>query len=175
MEQVKKSITVNRPRQEVFQFWRRFDNLARFMHHLIRVDVMGPTRSHWVAKGPGGAEVEWDAEIVEEQPNEYILWRSLEGSDVANSGAVRFKDAPADRGTEVLVELHYDAPGGKAGATVAKWLGEDPTQQLTDDLRRFKQVLETGEVVRSDGNLEGAGQDASRQRPSQAPATEVRA
>jgi uncharacterized membrane protein len=170
MEHVKKSITINRPRQEVFQFWRQFDNLGRFMHHLIRVDVTGPGRSHWVARGPAGLEIEWDAEIVEELANDFILWRSLDSSDVRNSGAVRFKDAPGDRGTEVDVELHYEAPGGKAGAAVAKWFGEEPNQQLTDDLRRLKQVLETGEVLRSEGSLEGVGQGASKQRPSQAPA-----
>jgi len=173
MEQVSKTITVKKARAEVFAFWRNFENLSHFMIHLVRVDVTSPTKSHWVAKAPAGVEVEWDAEIIDEHANEFISWRSLEDSDIDNAGTVRFKDAPADRGTEVQVELRYDAPAGKAGAALAKWFGEEPAQQIADDLRRFKQVLETGEVVRSEGSLEGAGQGASKQRPSQAPGPEV--
>jgi len=175
MLQVKKSITVKRSREDVYQFWRDFKNFSRFMHHVERVEVSGERRSHWVAKAPAGQVVEWDAEIVEDRANEFIAWRSLPGSDVQNQGWVRFVKAPADRGTEVHVELQYDAPAGSVGAMIAKLFGEEPGQQVRDDLRRFKQVMETGEVVLSDGSLEGAGQGASKQRPAQAPEEELEA
>jgi len=123
-------------------------------------------RSHWVARAPAGQEVEWDAEIIDERPGRRIAWRSLAESDVRHEGEVRFREAPGDRGTEVRVHIDYDPPAGKAGAAVAKLFGEEPEQQIRDDLRRLKQVLETGEVLLSDGSLEGAGQGASKQRPS---------
>jgi uncharacterized membrane protein len=170
MVQVRKSVTVNRSPDEVYQFWRNLENLPRFMIHVESVTVAADGRSHWVVKAPAGATVEWDAEIVEDQPGELIAWRAVSGSPIANGGSVRFAKAPADRGTEVRVQLEYDPPAGKAGALLAKLFGEEPRQQLTDDLRRFKQVMETGEVLRSDGSLEGAGQGAATQRPSQ-PAT----
>jgi uncharacterized membrane protein len=154
-------------------FWRDLDHLPTFMIHLEAVTSSGERRSHWVAKAPGG-RVEWDAEIAEDRPGEIIAWQSVKGSDVPNGGSVRFTDAPADRGTEVRVDLHYDPPAGSAGAMVVKLFGEEPEQQLCDDLRRFKQVMETGEVVRSDGSLEGAGQGATTQRPAQAPEVAVR-
>jgi uncharacterized membrane protein len=169
MLHVKKSVTINRPRAETYQFWRALQNLPVFMIHLESVTAGSERRSHWVANAPGG-RVEWDAEIITDTPNEIIAWRSLEGSDVANEGSVRFADAPGGRGTEVRVEFLYDAPAGKLGAAIATLLGEEPHQQLTDDLRRLKQVLETGEVVRSEGSLEGAGQGVTRQRVAQASA-----
>lgn len=167
MLHAKKSVTVKRPRAEVFQFWRHLENLPRFMHHLKSVESTGEGRSHWVARAPAGTEVEWDAEIVGEHDDEFLSWRSLDGRGIHNEGTVRFKDAPADRGTEVSVELSYDAPVGNVGAAVAKLFGEEPGQQITDDLRRFKQVMETGEVVLSDGSPEGAGQGVSKQQAAQ--------
>ena len=122
MLQVSKSVTVKRPREEVYRFWRNLENLPGFMYHVEAVSVTGD-RSHWIVKAPGGT-VEWDAEIVEEQPGERFTWRSLSGSEVHHHGSVRFRDAPADRGTEVDVELQYDAPGGSAGAMLAKLFGE---------------------------------------------------
>ena len=169
MLHVKKSVTINRPRPEIYQFWRELENLPVFMIHLESVTAGNERRSHWVANAPGG-RVEWDAEVITDTPNEILAWRSLEGSDVANEGSVRFADAPGGRGTEVRVEFLYDAPAGKLGAAIAKLFGEEPHQQLTDDLRRLKQVLETGEVVRSEGSLDGAGQGATRQRVAQASA-----
>ena len=169
MIEVHKSVTINRPIEQVYEFWRTLDRLPTFMQHLESVDVVGARESHWVARAPGGGTVEWDAQIVEERPNELLSWRSREGSEVDNVGLVRFSRAPADRGTEVHVQLSYDAPAGLVGATVAKLFGEEPEQQVSDDLRRFKQVMETGEVVRSDGSLEGAGQGALKQRPAQPP------
>jgi len=111
---------------------------------------------------------------TEDRTNGLISWRSLEGSDIRNQGSVRFSDASGDRGTEVRVELQYDAPAGSAGVAVAKLFGEEPGQQIRDDLRRFKQVIETGEVVRSEGSLEGAGQGLFKQRPAQAAEVETR-
>jgi uncharacterized membrane protein len=175
MIHISKSVTVMKPRAEVYSFWRQLERLPSFMIHLHSVNEVGKTRSHWVANGPGGTHVEWDAEIVAEREHELLSWRSLEGSEIQNEGSVRFADAPADRGTEVRVELSYDAPGGAAGKTIAKWFGEEPGQQLTDDLRRFKQVMETGEVVLSDGSLQGAGEGATAERPAQAPEVKVRA
>ncbi len=147
--------TINVPPEEAYRLWRDPENLAVFMDHLESVRTTGERQSHWVAHGPAGTTVEWDAEIVEDVPGELIAWRSLEGSDVDNAGRVRFVPAAKGRGTEVSVELRYAAPGGAVGATVAKLLGEEPSQQVKDDLRRLKQVLETGEVVRSDGNPGG--------------------
>jgi uncharacterized membrane protein len=169
MTQVSKSVTINRPVREVYQFWRNLENRSRFMAHVESVTITGGGRSHWVVKGPAGVNVEWDAEIVEERPDELITWQSLPGSRITNGGSVRFGQAPADRGTEIRVQLDYEPPAGKAGELLAKLFGEEPKQQLTDDLRRLKQVLETGEVVRSDGSLEGAGQGVTKQRPSQPP------
>jgi uncharacterized membrane protein len=166
---VERSTTVMRPREEVYAFWRDLENLPRFMHHLEHVEATTPGRSRWTANAPGGS-VEWDAEITEDTPNERLSWRSLPGAEVENSGSVSFVDAPGDRGTEVHVSLAYDPPAGAAGAKVAKLFGEEPSQQIRDDLRRFKQVMETGEVVLSDGSLGGAGEGAAAERAAQAPA-----
>lgn len=150
---VVRAITINRPRKEVYDFWRNFENLPRFMEHLESVQVLDERQSHWRAKAPAGTTVEWDAETIEDRPNEVIAWRALQNADVANSGSVRFKDAPGGRGTEVIVELRYQPPGGKIGAIIAKLFGEEPSQQVASDLRRLKQVLEVGEVVHSDASV----------------------
>ena len=150
---VRRSVTVDRGREEVYAFWRDFENLPRFMEHLESVRITDGDRSHWTARAPAGRTVEWDAELTEDVPGERIAWRSLPGADVPNRGVVRFVPAPADRGTEVHVELEYDPPAGRLGATVAKLFGEEPSIQVAADLRRFKQVLETGEVVRSDASI----------------------
>jgi uncharacterized membrane protein len=164
---VRKSITVNRPVEEVYAFWRDFQNLPRFMRHLESVEALGPEgRSRWTATAPVGRTVTWEAEVVEDRRNELIEWRSLEGSDVSNSGAVRFSQAPAGRGTQVTVELRYDAPGGPAGVMVARLLAEEPEQQVREDLRLFKQVMETGEVTQSDATVGGTH---FLRRPAQPP------
>jgi len=149
--QVKNSLIINRPPEELYQFWRNFENLPEIMHHLESVTVKGEGRSHWVAKAPAGTSVEWDAEMTEDRPNELIAWRSLEGSDVDNSGSVRFEPAPGGRGTIVKVEINYTPPGGALGSLVAKLFGEEPGQQAQESLRTFKQLMETGEVTVSDG------------------------
>jgi uncharacterized membrane protein len=166
---VRRSITVGRPRDEVYSFWHDFQNLPRFMKHLESVTVTGNGRSHWKAKAPAGSTVEWDAEITADQPNELIAWHSLGKSDVSNSGMVRFTEAPGGRGTEVHVDLRYDPPGGALGALFAKMFGEEPGGQIADDLRRFKQVMEIGEVTLSDATVtEGP-------HPAQPSGTESRA
>jgi uncharacterized membrane protein len=143
--------TVTKPPEEVYGFWSAFDRFPSFMAHVDDVEVTGPRTSHWKVSAPFGREVEWDAETTEEVPGSRLSWRSQEGADVPNSGDVRFVPAPDGSSTEVHVTLTYDAPGGGLGKALAKYFGEDPSQQLDDDLRRFKQLIETGEVVRSDG------------------------
>jgi len=141
---VEQSITIDRSPEELFQFWRDFENLAQFMEHLESVKCEG-NRSHWVAKAPLGMSVEWDAEIINERENEMIAWRSLPGSEVQTAGSVHFQGAPGGRGTAVTVNLKYNPPGGKLGAAAAKLFGEEPEQQISNDLRRLKQIMESSE------------------------------
>lgn len=159
---VEKSVTINRPPAELYSYWRNFENLPRFMKHLESVSVTGEGRSHWVAKGPGGTSVEWDAEVYNEKENELIAWRSLEGSQVDNAGSVHFDPAPSGRGTVVRVVLKYNPPAGKLGALVAKLFGESPEQQIDEDLRRFKQLIETGETATTEGQPSGRSASAGR-------------
>jgi len=163
---VKEATTVNRPVSEVYEFWHDFQNLPRFMTHLESVRVLGSRRSHWVALGPAGMKVEWDAEVTEDRPDELISWRSLPGGDVETSGWVRFSAAPGGRGTEIVVEMSYDPPGGVIGATIAKLLGEAPDQIVVRDLKAFKNVMELGEVVHSDASIH------RRPHPAQPPENE---
>lgn len=149
---VVKTVNINRSPQELYEFWRDFRNLPRFMNHLESVEVRG-SQSHWKAKAPLGTTVEWDAEIVDDRPGSLISWRSLPNSDVDNSGVVRFERATGGRGTNVRVELRYAPPGGMVGAAFAKLFGEEPSQQVDDDLRAFKQIMETGDVVKSDASI----------------------
>jgi uncharacterized membrane protein len=150
---VKSAVTVARPVSEVYGFWRNFENLSRFMSHLESVQVLDDRKSHWTAIGPAGMRLEWDAETVEDRPNELISWRSLPGGSVETAGYVRFKPAPGDRGTEIVVEMRYDPPGGVVGATIAKLFGESGQEVVTRDLLAFKNVLEVGEVVHSDSSI----------------------
>jgi uncharacterized membrane protein len=148
----RKVFTINRQPDVVYGFWRTLENLPRFMKHLESVHVIDATHSRWRAKAPAGMTIEWDAEIIDDQPNERIAWRSIEGARVPNRGTVRFRPAPGARGTELDVEIDYTAPGGRLGSLAAKLFGEEPAQQVDDDLRRLKQVLETGEIARSGGS-----------------------
>lgn len=143
---VDRCVTINRPVDEVYRFWRNFENLPRFMHHLLSVTVYDERCSHWVARAPAGRTVEWDAEIVDEAVNERIGWRAVENADVEHAGTVTFSPAPGDRGTEVRVMLHYAPPAGRLGTALAKVFGEAPAQQVQRDLRTFKQVMEAGET-----------------------------
>jgi uncharacterized membrane protein len=150
---VKTAVTVNRARPEVYAFWRQIDNLPRFMSHLESVTVVDNVRSRWKAKAPLGGTVEWDADIISDVLHEQISWKSTPDADIPNAGSVRFRDADGGRGTEVRVELAYHPPAAALGATFAKLFGEEPGQQVRGDLRRFKQVMEVGEVVHSDASV----------------------
>jgi uncharacterized membrane protein len=151
----KKTMLINSSPEELYRRWRNFENLPRFMKNLQSVEMIADNRSHWVAKGPAGKKVQWDAEITEDRPNELIAWRSLDGAKVDNSGRVRFEPAPGERGTLVSVEMQYKLPAGKAGATLAKIFGRAPEQEVEEDLRRFKQVMETGEIITTQGQPAG--------------------
>jgi uncharacterized membrane protein len=147
---VEKSITIDRTPEELFGFWRQFENLPRFMDHLESVNSVGFNRWHWVAKGPVGTRPEWDAEIYNEKPNELIAWRSLDGT-ITNAGSVHFDPAADGHGTQVKVVMNYNAPGGKVSALLAKVFGQEPGQMIEEDLRRLKDLFESGEIGRSQG------------------------
>lgn len=147
---VERTITVNRTPHEVYTFWRQLNNLPRFMHHLESVEILSDTHSHWVAKGPAGMKIEWDAEIVNDVPDQVIGWRSVDGAMINNAGSVRFTRRSDDRGTEIRVDLKYEPLAGTIGATFAKLFGEEPSQQIEEDLQRFKQLMETGEIPSDD-------------------------
>jgi uncharacterized membrane protein len=143
---VERQIVVDRPADELYAFWRNFENLPRFMEHLESVTVLSPRRSRWTVRGPAGRHVSWDAEIHNEIPDRLIAWRSLPGSDVANAGSVHFTPRGSGDSTDVRVVLSYQPPAGRLGAAVAKLFGEEPHRQVDEDLRRFRQVMESGEV-----------------------------
>lgn len=145
---VEDAILIYRPVSEVYSYWRSLENLPRFMEHLVDVQVTDRFHSHWVARGPLGVTVEWDAEVINDIPPTLLSWKSVGRSDVVSAGSVRFK-ASGDRATDVRVKLQYDPPAGKLGATVAWLFGEDPQHQIAEDLRRFKQIVEAGEVSES--------------------------
>lgn len=149
-EKFVKVMTINKPADELYRYWRDFAGLPRFMHHLETVQELGEGRSRWRAKAPLGTTVEWEATIINDVENELIAWQSVEGAQIANAGSVRFTPAPGGRGTEVKVTLSYEPPAGKAGMLIAKVLGEEPSRQVADDLRRFKQLVETGELPTND-------------------------
>ncbi|MBF2051608.1 cyclase [Leptolyngbya sp. NK1-12] len=153
---VERTVTIaNKTPEELYRFWRNFENLPTFMRHLKSVTVINHTRSHWIANAPMGNSVEWDAEIITEQENRLIAWTSVEGADVDNSGFVRFQPGPQGRGTEVKVVMEYKPPAGIVGATLAKLFGEEPEQQIGDDLHRFKMLMEAGEIATTDGQPMG--------------------
>jgi uncharacterized membrane protein len=148
-ELVGRTVTINRPRQEVYEFWRDFGNLARILENIESVTELDERRSHWVVRGPAGSTVEWDSQIVEDVPGELISWQSAEGADVTNSGRIDFSDAPGRRGTLVSATIAYDPPAGTVGKLVAKLFQREPKIQARRDLRRFKQFMETGEIATS--------------------------
>ena len=145
---VEESVTINRPVSLLYRFWRNLENLPHFMSHLESVERVTDTLSRWRAKGPAGMTVEWNAEIHNEVPDKLIAWRSLEGSDVVSAGSVNFEEA-GTAGTRVRVRLQYSPPGGKAGAALAKLMGRDAATEIREDLRRFKYLVESGEVPTS--------------------------
>jgi uncharacterized membrane protein len=146
---VGRTVSIYRSRQELYDFWRDFRNLPLFMENIEAVDVMDGNRSHWVVRGPAGADLEWDSQITEDVPGEVIAWRSVEGASVDNSGRVEFRDSPNARGTIVSVTIAYDPPGGKLGKVFAKIFRREPAIQARHELRRFKQLMETGELPTS--------------------------
>jgi uncharacterized membrane protein len=152
---VQRTIAINCAPADAYALWRDLEGLPRFMEHLRSVEAKADGRSHWVARAPAGASVEWDAEIVEDRAGEAISWRSLEGAEVENRGSVRFEAGPGGRGTMVRVDLEYRPPAGALASAVAKLFGEEPEQQIQADLRRFKQFLEAGEVPTTEGQPAG--------------------
>jgi uncharacterized membrane protein len=143
---IEHSVLIQKPASELYRFWRKLDNLPQVMRHLVSVRELGGKRSRWVAKGPTG-NVQWDAEIITERPDELIGWRTLEGSEVDTAGSVHFHTQPGDRGTEVRVVLSYRPPAGRVGHALAWMMGRDPKSELRDDLAQFKRLMETGLVT----------------------------
>jgi uncharacterized membrane protein len=152
---VEHAVTVCTAPGQLYSFWRDFTNLPQVMEHLESVLVLDDTRSHWVARGPAGTTLEWDAEIVNDVPGERIGWRSVEGADVDHAGSVHFRELPGGRGTEVKVVVRYNPAGGVLGAAVAQLLGDDPAAAIAEDLRRFKQLVETAEIPTTEGQPVG--------------------
>lgn len=145
-DRVDHTIIINRSPEELYRFWRDLENLPRIMKHLLTVRTTGGNRSHWVARGPAGSTVEWDAEVITDRPHELIGWRSLPGARVDHAGSVHFRRTLGGRGTEIRVEMRYLAPAGTLGTTVASIFGEAPEQQIPDDLQRFKRFMESGQA-----------------------------
>ena len=152
---IETSIAINKPPQACYEFWRDLENLPRFMGHLESVQVQSDKRSQWKARGPAGTRIEWDAEITADQPGELLAWHSLEGAQVENAGTVRFERAPGGRGSIIRVDMQYRPPFGMAGAALASLFNEEPSQQVADDLRRFKWLIETGVIPTTVGQPAG--------------------
>lgn len=155
---IETSIAIDRSPEELYAFWRDFKNLPLFMKNLESVTDLGENKTHWVARLTNETRVEWDAEIFNEKENELIAWRSLEDADVINAGTVRFQKGPEGHGTYVRVKVNYNPPAGKAGATVAQLFGVEPQQLIKEDLRRLKQLIETGEIATVSGQPSGRSQ-----------------
>ena len=152
---VEKTVVINRPASELYGFWRDVENLPKVMSHINSVEAVDRVRSHWIAEGILGKAVEWDAEIFNDKENELIAWRSLPGGDIDTAGCVRFTALPEGHGTEVSVELKYDAPLGKVGAWLATLAGANPDTMVAEDLRRFKTSIEAGEASTTEGQFRG--------------------
>ena len=148
---VEHSLTIQRPADELFRFWRKFGNLPRIMRHLVSIDIIDDQHSHWVAYGPLSKTVEWDAEIINEREPELIAWRSLPGSQVDTAGSIHFKPLSHGRGTLVTISLKYDPPGGKLTAALAELMGTGSETRIKEDLRRFKNLAEAGEIPTTEG------------------------
>ena len=142
---VEESVVINRPVSELYRFWRNLENLPRFMSHLESVERITDTLSRWRAKAPAGTSVEWNAEIINEVPDQVIGWKSIEGSDVVSAGSVHFDEVGG--GTRVRVRLQYSPPGGKVGDAIARLFGSDAATQIRQDLQRFKQLVEEGQTT----------------------------
>jgi len=161
---VDRSVTVNASREDVYAFWRNLDNLPRFMKYVRSVKVLDASHSHWIVDGPAGQKLEWDAEIINEIPNELLAWRSLPGASINNTGSVRFDHATAGRGTRISVSLQYDPPAGQLAVLFAKIFGKDADSEIDTDLHRFKNIIEAGEIPTSSGQPTGRIEDKAAQR-----------
>jgi uncharacterized membrane protein len=159
-----RTVTISRPRHELYAFWRDFSNLPQIMENIESVTELDERRSHWVVRAPAGQTVEWDSVIVEDIPDELISWQSDAGADITNSGRIDFRDAPGGRGTWVTATIAYDPPAGGVGKLVAKLFQREPKIQARRDLRRFKQFMETGEVATA--RMNAASGAAVRKAPS---------
>jgi len=170
---VETSIAIDKSPEELYSFWRDFKNLPLFMNNLESVSTLDGGQTHWVARGIGGARVEWDAEIYNEIENELIAWRSLENADIVNAGSVRFQAAPTGHGTYVRIAMNYNLPTGTVGATLAQLLGTEPSQLIKEDLRRLKQMLEAGEIATIEGQSSGRRAEAMSDPGTEAPPIEI--
>lgn len=152
---ITRSVTVQKTARPLYEFWRNLENLSQVIKHPVSITVRSPIESHWSVGAPGDRSVEWDALIINDEPDRLIAWRSREASEIANAGTVRFEPAPGDEGTEVTITLEYNPPGGKAGAALAKFSGEEAGQQVGEILRRFKALMEAGEIPTTEGQSVG--------------------
>lgn len=152
---VVRAVTIRRPAAELYSFWRDLENLMQVINHPVTITALSHTESHWSVSAPAKQRVEWDAIIVEDEPNRKISWRSQPGGQVDNAGSVRFEPAPGDEGTEVIVFLEYDPPGGRLGAAIAKLTRDSASSQIYDALRRFKALMEAGEIPTTEGQPAG--------------------
>ena len=155
---VVRAVTILRPADELYAFWRHIENLQQVVKYPVDITSTSSTTSHWSVTAPGGKRVEWDSDITEDEPNRRIAWRSREGADVPNGGVVRFEPAPGDEGTEVICEIEYQPPGGKIAALLAKLTGKEGAQQVMETLRRFKALMEAGEIPTIEGQSAGGPQ-----------------
>jgi uncharacterized membrane protein len=160
---VGRTVTVNRPAQELYDFWRDFTNFPQFMDNIRSVEKLDGQRSRWVIEAPAGTKVEFVSRITEDRPGRLIAWESEEGADVRNAGRIEFIDAAPGRGTMVRATISYDPPAGALGRAVAKLLQREPAVQARRDLRRFKQLMETGEVTSSASPSGRKSEDPTKQ------------
>ena len=152
---IKQTVTIDRPAAELYPFWREVENSPKFMSNVVSVEKTGANKSHWVSTGPFGKTFSWDSEIINDQPDRLIAWKSLPGGDVDQAGTVRFEEASGGRGTVVTLEVNYEPPAGVVGWTIAKLLGEDPERHSRENLSNFKQLMETGEITTAAGQPSG--------------------
>lgn len=159
---VTRAVTIRQPADVLYRFWRNLENIQRITRHPVTIQRVSDLASHWSVSAPGDRKVEWDAVIINDEPGRLIAWRSREEAEIPNAGTVRFEAAPGDEGTEVTVSLEYDPPAGKLGAWFAKLSGEEPAQQVGETLRRFKALMETGEIPTTEGQPAGVPRTSKR-------------
>lgn len=164
---VRQSLNIHRSPDDCYRFWRDVENFPNFMQHVDEVRMIDATRSHWKVRAPLGRQVEWTAELTSDVPSQQLGWRTLDDADIAHAGVVHFAPATGGRGTRVQVDLNYAAPLGKTGARIAQLLGEEPSLQVAQDLRRFKQLIETGEIPTTVGQSAGRRSRLRRSVPTE--------